>query len=157
MRLSNRAEMSISLPCGTPAVGNQSTVGSDISSATQGSSITSVAGKNRAPTKQCAKALDSGSETNKRPIASAHACVKKRDMANFPSVEEAISAAGAVAAGPARRSLLVHLHHAAVVHHHGAAGGCRGRARSGSAYGGDRKVDFDRSRLLESQRRFNRF
>src|ERR1700685_765344 len=114
MRLSNSAEMSTWLPGGIPGVGNQSTVGSDISSATHGSSITSVAGKNRAPTKQCAKALDGGSQTNKSPIANTHVCIIKRDMANFLAVEvAAVDAARAVAAGPVRRSLLVHLHHAA--------------------------------------------
>ena len=158
MRLDSSPEISHSEAGGTSPVFDQLTVGSDNSSATHGSSITSVAGKKRGPTKQCAKAPDSGSEADKRPIASAHAYAGKRDMANFLSIEEAgVDAARAIAAGPARRSLLIHLHHAAVVHHHGAAGWRRSSAGRGRADGGDRKVDFDRSRLLESQRRFNRF
>jgi hypothetical protein len=49
------------------------------------------------------------------------------------------------------RSLLVHVHHAAVTFHHvtlacGSAGRC-------STHSGDGKLDFDRSRLLELQRR----
>src|ERR1700757_3478643 len=43
---------------GISAVLDHDTVGNDISSATQGSSVASVAGKNRAPTKQCANALE---------------------------------------------------------------------------------------------------
>ena len=45
---------------------DHATVGSDISSATHGSSVASVAGKNRAPTKQWAEASERGSKTNKR-------------------------------------------------------------------------------------------
>ena len=65
MRLSNSAEMSHWLPDGTVPVLNQSTVGSDISSATQGSSITSVAGKKRGPTKQWADACENGNNANR--------------------------------------------------------------------------------------------
>src|SRR5690242_6961860 len=42
---------------GISAVLDQATVGTDISSATQGSSVASVAGKKRAPTKQWARAF----------------------------------------------------------------------------------------------------
>src|SRR6202167_6580235 len=80
MRLSNSAEMSISLPCGTPAVGNQSTVGSDISSATQGSSITRVAGKNRGPTKQWAEACEKDNKRNRSAGAKARGHLGRRDM-----------------------------------------------------------------------------
>jgi hypothetical protein len=47
-------------------------VGSDSSSATQGSSTASVAGKKRAPTKQWANACEQGKATNDN--ASANAC-----------------------------------------------------------------------------------
>jgi hypothetical protein len=51
---------------GMSPVLDHATVGSDISSATHGSSVASVAGKNRAPTKQWAEASERGSKTNKR-------------------------------------------------------------------------------------------
>jgi hypothetical protein len=50
IRLEMSTDMSTSVPAGMSPVLNQATVGSDISSATQGSSVASVAGKNRAPT-----------------------------------------------------------------------------------------------------------
>src|SRR5450631_3641196 len=56
MRLEYSAEMSTWLDDGSSPVPKAVTVGSDSSSATQGSSIVSVAGRNLAPTKQCAKA-----------------------------------------------------------------------------------------------------
>jgi hypothetical protein len=52
MRFDSSAEMSHSVAGGTSPVCDQATVGNDNSSATHGSSIASVAGKNRAPTKQ---------------------------------------------------------------------------------------------------------
>ena len=51
-------EISHSVAGGISAVLDHDTVGNDISSATQGSSVINVAGKNRAPTKQCANALE---------------------------------------------------------------------------------------------------
>ena len=65
--------MSTSLAGGTSPVLNQATVGSDISSWMQGSSVANVAGKNRAPTKQWAEAPESDSKVIKRPNANAHA------------------------------------------------------------------------------------
>src|SRR5262245_41407266 len=62
MRLENSPEMSSCRAGGTSSFLNEDTVGSDNSSATQGSSTVMVAGKKRAPTKQCASASVSGSE-----------------------------------------------------------------------------------------------
>src|SRR5450631_1000535 len=56
MRLEYSADMSTWLADGSSPVPKAVTVGSDSSSATQGSSVVSVAGRKRAPTKQCAKA-----------------------------------------------------------------------------------------------------
>src|SRR5581483_5902956 len=86
MRLESSPEMSHWVAGGTSAVRDHWMVGSDISSATHGSSVASVAGKNRAPTKQWAKAVESGSEMRKR--ASAHACARKRDIPNLRSVKK---------------------------------------------------------------------
>ena len=58
MRFDISAETSHSVAGGTSPVFDQDTVGSDSSSATHGSSMASVAGKNRAPTKQWAKAAE---------------------------------------------------------------------------------------------------
>src|SRR5580704_1921508 len=71
MRLEISAETSHSVAGGTSAVLDHEIVGSDISSATQGSSTASVAGRNRAPTKQCAKAPVRGVVTNSSASASA--------------------------------------------------------------------------------------
>src|SRR5580700_10880218 len=71
MRFDSSAETSHSLAGGESPVWNQSTVGTDSSSATQGSSMASVAGKNRAPTKQWANEAVKVRGTNKS--ASAHA------------------------------------------------------------------------------------
>ena len=67
MRLEMSPEMSNWVAEGTSAVFDQATVGSDISSATQGSSVANVAGKNRAPTKQWAKASEKDSRKRGRP------------------------------------------------------------------------------------------
>jgi hypothetical protein len=56
IRFEISTDMSTSLAGGMSPVLNQATVGSDISSAMQGSSVASVAGKKRAPTKQWAEA-----------------------------------------------------------------------------------------------------
>jgi dolichol kinase len=53
------------------AVRDHDTVGSDISSATHGSSVASVAGKKRAPTKQWANASVQGSAANSSASATA--------------------------------------------------------------------------------------
>src|SRR6516164_862314 len=58
MRLEYSPEMSISLADGSSPLWNTKAVGSDSSSATHGSSVTCVAGKSRAPTKQWAAAFD---------------------------------------------------------------------------------------------------
>src|SRR5580704_6596493 len=71
MRFESSAEMSHSLAAGWSPVWNQSTVGNDSSSATQGSSMASVAGKNRAPTKQWAKAVENETGMNRSASASA--------------------------------------------------------------------------------------
>src|SRR5580693_5173524 len=64
MRLEISAETSHSVAGGTSPVRDQETVGSDSSSATHGSSMASVAGKKRAPTKQWANASVKGSAAN---------------------------------------------------------------------------------------------
>src|ERR1700723_4597440 len=56
IRLEKSIPMSSCEAGGTSAVLAHATVGIDISSATQGSSVASVAGRKRAPTKQWAKA-----------------------------------------------------------------------------------------------------
>src|SRR5262249_30181329 len=58
MRLAKSTEMSHSVAGGTSPVFDQATVGKEISSATHGSSVARVAGKNRGPTKQWAKASE---------------------------------------------------------------------------------------------------
>ena len=63
MRFEISPEISSSLAGGTSPVFDQATVGSDISSATHGSSVASVAGKKRAPTKQWALASQTSSRT----------------------------------------------------------------------------------------------
>src|ERR1700691_4875386 len=78
MRLSNSKETSNWLAAGIEPVLNQSTVGSDISSATHGSSMISVAGKNRGPTKQCAKELERGRRANSSASAEARRFLGKR-------------------------------------------------------------------------------
>src|SRR6186997_3316090 len=65
MRFEISPEISSSLAGGTSPVFDQATVGSDISSATHGSSVASVAGKKRAPTKQWADAEETGSKAAK--------------------------------------------------------------------------------------------
>jgi hypothetical protein len=60
---------------------NHETVGRDSSSATQGSSIPSVAGKNRPPTKQCADAPVGEMATT--AAASAAAPAMDLDMENL--------------------------------------------------------------------------
>src|SRR5579863_8428783 len=67
---------------GESAVLDHATVGIDISSATQGSSVASVAGRKRAPTKQCASA----SEVNAVAVrpASTSVCSKCRDTRSSP-------------------------------------------------------------------------
>src|SRR6516164_7876147 len=78
MRFDNSTEISHSVAAGTSPVFDHSTVGNDISSATQGSSVARVAGKNRAPTKQCANAFDTGKPA--RTIASAATRRTVQDM-----------------------------------------------------------------------------
>src|SRR5580658_36653 len=80
MRFEISAETSHSLAGGESPVRNQSTVGTDSSSATQGSSMASVAGKNRAPTKQWANEAVNVTGTNKSASAQARKLPKLRDM-----------------------------------------------------------------------------
>src|SRR5579859_5167472 len=71
IRLEYSPETSVSSADGTSPVLNRENVGMDSSSATQGSSTASVAGKNRPPTKQCASAPDIGTDVMKAVNASA--------------------------------------------------------------------------------------
>src|ERR1700688_4950412 len=76
MRLEKSAATSCSLPDGLALL--YCTVGSDISSATHGSSVASIAGKNRPPTMQWAKAPESGKHVVS--MASANARRMDRDI-----------------------------------------------------------------------------
>src|SRR5207248_10368109 len=71
MRFASSTEISHSVAGGTSPVFEYCTVGSDISSATQGSSVAKVAGKKRGPTKQWAKASAVESATNRSANANA--------------------------------------------------------------------------------------
>src|ERR1700692_2680921 len=76
VRLEKSASTSCSRPDGLALL--YCRVGSDISSATHGSSVASIAGKNRPPTMQWAKALESGKNT--ASIANANARRTNRDI-----------------------------------------------------------------------------
>ena len=80
IRLERSTLISTWFAVGTSAVLNQSRVGSDISSATQGSSVTSVAGRKRLPTKQCAWAGDSGKATKIAEAVAATAPARRRNF-----------------------------------------------------------------------------
>src|SRR5580704_5721162 len=80
MRLEISAETSHSVAGGTSPVRDQEIVGSDSSSATQGSSTASVAGKKRAPTKQWANASVKGSAANTSASATAREYLWIPDM-----------------------------------------------------------------------------
>src|SRR5271157_5368645 len=80
MRFDNSTEMSHSVAGGISPVFDQATVGKDISSATHGSSVASVAGKKRGPTKQCAKASAADSATNRSASAKARGQLERRSM-----------------------------------------------------------------------------
>src|SRR6516165_5201243 len=82
MRFDKSAEISHSVAGGTSPVFDHATVGSDISSATQGSSVASVAGKKRAPTKQCASAWAADNATTKHASANAREQLEKRSIDN---------------------------------------------------------------------------
>src|SRR6516165_612520 len=83
MRLAKSTERSHWVAGGTSPVFDHMTVGSDISSATQGSSVASVAGKKRAPAKQCAKASAAESATNKSANANAREQLEERSISNL--------------------------------------------------------------------------
>src|SRR5215471_15782543 len=83
MRLETSTLMSTWFADGLSAVLNQSTVGIDISSATQGSSVTRVAGKKRAPTKQCASTTDTGRGPNMSTAAAIATTTAKRNVLIF--------------------------------------------------------------------------
>src|SRR5215468_5148857 len=80
MRFDNSTEMSHSVAAGTSPVLDHATVGKDISSATQGSSVASVAGKKRGPTKQCAKASAAESAIKRSANANAREQFEERSM-----------------------------------------------------------------------------
>src|SRR5579862_8675485 len=71
MRFDSSPETSHSVAGGASAVLDHWIVGSDSSSATHGSSVASVAGKKRAPTKQWANACEQGSTRNGSASATA--------------------------------------------------------------------------------------
>src|SRR5262249_2205325 len=79
MRLENSPEMSTCLEGGTSPVLKAVMVGSESSSATQGSSVASVAGRKRAPTKECAKAGDAATTAR-----AASAAARTNDIVIFP-------------------------------------------------------------------------
>src|ERR1700758_4230611 len=83
MRFESSTETSHSVAAGTSPVFDQATVGSDNSSATQGSSVASVAGKKRGPAKQCAKASAADSATNMSANANAREQLEERSMNNL--------------------------------------------------------------------------
>src|ERR1700747_2604724 len=80
MRVAKSTEMSHSVAAGTSPVFDQATVGIDISSATQGSSVASVAGRKRGPTKQCAKASAAESATKRSANANAREQLEERSI-----------------------------------------------------------------------------
>ena len=80
MRFDSSPETSHSVAGGTSAVRDQETVGSDSSSATHGSSMASVAGKKRAPTKQWANASVKGSAAKTSASAKARKHLGLPDM-----------------------------------------------------------------------------
>jgi hypothetical protein len=96
MRFDSSTETSHSVAAGTSPVFDQATVGKDISSATQGSSVASVAGKKRGPTKQCAKASAAESARNTSANANAREQLEERSMNNLHW--RVIRAAGSAAA-----------------------------------------------------------
>src|SRR5271155_197803 len=108
MRFEISTERSHSVAGGISAVFDHWTVGSENSSATQGSSMASVAGKNRAPTKQWAKASEIGRHRNKS--ASAYA----REHRKLPGIKILHWRVRSIAADAAAR-------------HHAGSGGARER------------------------------
>src|ERR1700733_1707142 len=82
IRLEISPEISSSLAGGKSPVLDQATVGKDNSSATQGSSVASVAGRKRAPTKQWASACEV--QVTAIIPASAMLCSKGRDIRISP-------------------------------------------------------------------------
>src|ERR1700694_5542983 len=78
IRLAKSTEISVSRAEGSSPFLKTAIVGSDISSATQGSSVASVAGKNRAPTKQWARAREAPSQS--MPAARAMFCNARPPM-----------------------------------------------------------------------------
>src|SRR3984893_15209848 len=80
MRLEKSAPTSHSVAGGMSAVRDQEMVGSDISSATHGSSVLRVAGRKRAPTKQCADAWLKGRVANSSASAQARKHLELPDI-----------------------------------------------------------------------------
>src|SRR5215831_1733608 len=80
MRLAKSTEMSHSVAAGTSPVFDHWTVGNDSSSATHGSSVASVAGKKRAPAKQCASASAPDTATKRSANAIAREQLEERSM-----------------------------------------------------------------------------
>src|SRR5215472_3582283 len=83
IRFDSSAEMSHSVAAGTSPVFDHCTVGSDSSSATQGSSVAKVAVKNRGPTKQCARASAAESATNRSANANVRKQLEEQNMSNL--------------------------------------------------------------------------
>src|SRR6516225_679847 len=83
MRFDSSTETSHWVAGGTSPAFDQATVGSDISSATQGSSVASVAGRKRGPTKQCAKASTAESATNRSANANAREQLEERSISHL--------------------------------------------------------------------------
>src|SRR4029077_7077160 len=79
MRFEMSAPTSHSVAGGIAAVRDQEMVGSDISSATHGSSVLSVAGRKRAPTKQWANAWLKGKVANSSASATAREHLRTPD------------------------------------------------------------------------------
>ena len=80
MRFEISTDISSSFAGGMSPVFDQATVGSDISSATHGSSVASVAGKNRAPTKQWADALRDEQQSHQKAERECAAHLDSRNM-----------------------------------------------------------------------------
>src|ERR1700756_1447202 len=88
MRLAKSTEISHCVAGGISAVLDQPKVGTDSSSATQGSSVASVAGKNRAPAKQWAKASAADRARKMSATANAREQLEQRSMSSLPMARE---------------------------------------------------------------------
>src|SRR5258708_3358966 len=80
IRLAKSTDTSSELAGGTSAVFVQDTVGIDISSATQGSSVAHVAGTERWPTKQCAAPMDGNCSVGRNTGAAARSRTRNMNV-----------------------------------------------------------------------------